>query len=158
MAGGDDDVKRTSRDALYTCLDVALRLIHPMMPFLSEELFQRLPRRTPNEPPSICVTSYPLTETFDRFRNEGSFLKRFQINNQIVLTEIDMFCYVFAAVERDVEFALGFVKSVRSMRADYQLTPKMKTECRMAKPRRRSHISPVTYDVFVSLSCSVCAM
>ena len=58
-----------------------------------------------------------------------------------------MFCYVFAAVERDVEFALGFVKSVRSMRADYQLTPKMKTECRMTKPRRHPHISPVTYDV-----------
>ena len=31
----------TSRDALYTCLDVALRLIHPMMPFLSE-VFEKL--------------------------------------------------------------------------------------------------------------------
>ena len=29
------------------------------MPFISEELFQRLPRRTLNEPPSICITPYP---------------------------------------------------------------------------------------------------
>lgn len=29
------------------------------MPFLSEELFQRLPRRTAGAPPSICVTPYP---------------------------------------------------------------------------------------------------
>ena len=39
-------------------------------------------------------------------------------------------CFVFVDVERDVEFALTFVKSVRSMRADYQLTNKMKTECK----------------------------
>ena len=29
------------------------------MPFLSEELYQRLPRRTSSAPPSICVTPYP---------------------------------------------------------------------------------------------------
>lgn len=28
------------RHVLYTCLDAALRLIHPFMPFVSEELFQ----------------------------------------------------------------------------------------------------------------------
>jgi valyl-tRNA synthetase len=59
MYGNDDEAKNTSRAVLYTCLDVALRLIHPFMPFISEELFQRLPRRTPNEPPSLCVTPYP---------------------------------------------------------------------------------------------------
>lgn len=30
---------------LYTCLDTGLRLLHPFMPFLTEELFNRLPRR-----------------------------------------------------------------------------------------------------------------
>ena len=29
------------------------------MPFLTEELYQRLPRRTADAPPSICVTPYP---------------------------------------------------------------------------------------------------
>lgn len=29
------------------------------MPFLTEELFQRLPRRSADAPPSICVTPFP---------------------------------------------------------------------------------------------------
>lgn len=48
------------RQTLYTCLEVGLRLLSPLMPFVTEELYQRLPRRNPqSDPPSICVTSYP---------------------------------------------------------------------------------------------------
>ena len=43
----------------YTCLDVGLRILSPFMPFLTEELFQRLPRRSADAPPSICVTPFP---------------------------------------------------------------------------------------------------
>lgn len=51
------------RQTLYTCLEVGLRLLSPLMPFVSEELYQRLPRRRPqSDPPSITVTSYPDTE------------------------------------------------------------------------------------------------
>lgn len=50
------------RQTLYTCLDVGLRLLSPMMPFVTEELFQRLPRRQAQaSPPSISVTPYPDT-------------------------------------------------------------------------------------------------
>lgn len=48
------------RQTLYTCLEVGLRLLSPLMPFVTEELYQRLPRRRPqSDPPSICVTPYP---------------------------------------------------------------------------------------------------
>lgn len=51
------------RQTLYTCLEVGLRLLSPIMPFVTEELYQRLPRRKPqSDPPSICVTPYPDTE------------------------------------------------------------------------------------------------
>lgn len=64
MIYSSDNTERiaTCRATLYTCLDVALRLIHPFMPFVSEELYQRLPRRISEAPPSICVTAYPLPE------------------------------------------------------------------------------------------------
>jgi len=43
---------------LYTCFENGLRLLHPFMPFITEELWQRLPRRE-RDPESICITSYP---------------------------------------------------------------------------------------------------
>jgi valyl-tRNA synthetase len=46
---------------LWTCLDRAMRLFHPFMPYVTEELWQRLPGRglIPEEPPSIMLTKYP---------------------------------------------------------------------------------------------------
>ena len=46
---------------LYTCLDNGLRLIAPIMPFVAEELYQRLPRPKSDRalPASLCVTPYP---------------------------------------------------------------------------------------------------
>jgi valyl-tRNA synthetase len=49
----------TARNVLYTCLEQGLILLSPYMPFITEELFQRLPRRSADAPPSICVTPYP---------------------------------------------------------------------------------------------------
>lgn len=52
-------VKRSAQQTLYTCLDHGLRLLHPFMPFVTEELWQRLPRR-PNDPTtSIMISSFP---------------------------------------------------------------------------------------------------
>ncbi|XP_037793805.1 valine--tRNA ligase-like isoform X2 [Penaeus monodon] len=70
MYSDNEDAKNLSRNVLYTALHVGLTLISPFMPFLSEELFQRLPPRTANQPPSICVTSYPESEEYDIFFDE----------------------------------------------------------------------------------------
>lgn len=40
----DESAKASARSVLLTCLDTAFKLISPFMPFLSEELWQRLPR------------------------------------------------------------------------------------------------------------------
>lgn len=59
LNGVDQMAAECARQTLYTCLDVGLRLLSPFMPFVTEELFQRLPRRVPHAPPSLCVTPYP---------------------------------------------------------------------------------------------------
>ena len=60
--------KRTeSRSRLLTILDQALRLLHPFMPYITEELWQRLPGSGEKllhpayagAPPSIMLASYP---------------------------------------------------------------------------------------------------
>jgi valyl-tRNA synthetase len=46
---------------LWVCLDTGLRLLHPFMPFLTEELWQRLPQKPGfvKAKSSIMVTDYP---------------------------------------------------------------------------------------------------
>uniref|UniRef100_A0AAY4D3G5 valine--tRNA ligase n=1 Tax=Denticeps clupeoides TaxID=299321 RepID=A0AAY4D3G5_9TELE len=102
---GDSDAQSQAdvcRQTLYTCLDVGLRLLSPIMPFVTEELFQRLPRRsTKDSPPSISVTSYP---------------------------ESSEFCWHSEVVDAEMEFVMTVVRTIRSLRADYNLT-KTRADC-----------------------------
>ena len=64
------EMRRSAQNTLYTCLDHGLRLLHPFMPFVTEELWQRLPRR-PNDPtPSIMVSSFPVFDEAFAFEKE----------------------------------------------------------------------------------------
>uniref|UniRef100_A0AAX7T259 Valine--tRNA ligase n=1 Tax=Astatotilapia calliptera TaxID=8154 RepID=A0AAX7T259_ASTCA len=97
------------RQTLYTCLEVGLRLLSPLMPFVTEELYQRLPRRKPqSDPPSICVTSYPTTEEVRKRRG-----------GQLVLNLTD---------------------TIRSLRADYNLT-KTRADCKTHKINFKSDLN-----------------
>ena len=46
-------------EVLLSVLEQALRLLHPVMPFLTEELWQRLPGRERIHPETICLAPYP---------------------------------------------------------------------------------------------------
>jgi len=50
--------RATAREVLYVCLDWSLRLMHPLLPFLTEELYQRLPP-SPSKHESIVIAPYP---------------------------------------------------------------------------------------------------
>ncbi|ODV81984.1 valyl-tRNA synthetase [Suhomyces tanzawaensis NRRL Y-17324] len=56
---GTPEQQQSAKDTLYTCIDSALRMIHPYMPFVTEEMWQRLPRREGETTPSIVVAKYP---------------------------------------------------------------------------------------------------
>jgi valyl-tRNA synthetase len=56
LAGaGDEADKRTARILLTHVMDQALRLLHPIMPFITEDLWQRLP----HDGPSLMVAPWP---------------------------------------------------------------------------------------------------
>jgi len=57
LYGTDDTAKRAARATLTTVLDQTMRLLHPFMPFLTEEIWQALPIARPSA--SICIASYP---------------------------------------------------------------------------------------------------
>ena len=55
------ETRISAQQTLYTCLDHGLRLLHPFMPFVTEELWQHLPRRPNDATPSIVVSKYPIS-------------------------------------------------------------------------------------------------
>lgn len=59
MQGADEATKEASKQCLYTALEAGLRLLHPLMPFITEELWQRLPRRSSETAVSIMLSHYP---------------------------------------------------------------------------------------------------
>ncbi|XP_064801935.1 valine--tRNA ligase-like isoform X5 [Oncorhynchus masou masou] len=99
---GSQSQAEVCRQTLFTCLETGLRLLAPVMPFVGEELYQRLPRRrSQDDCSSIHVTPYP---------------------------EIEVFCWHSEDVDRKMEFVMTVVRTIRSLRADYNLT-KTRADC-----------------------------
>ena len=51
--------KTAALNSLYICLDAALKMLHPTMPYITEELFQRLPHVKATVADSICIAEFP---------------------------------------------------------------------------------------------------
>eukprot|EP00252_Welwitschia_mirabilis_P021350 TRINITY_DN546_c0_g1_i1.p1 TRINITY_DN546_c0_g1~~TRINITY_DN546_c0_g1_i1.p1 ORF type:complete len:310 (-),score=74.73 TRINITY_DN546_c0_g1_i1:448-1266(-) len=94
--------KLSTRNTLWTCLDTGLRLLHPFMPFVTEELWQRLPQKpcdlTRKE--SIMISDYPVV--IKEWENQ-------EVETQMVIIE-------------------SAVKTIRSLRMAYNLLPKQRLE------------------------------
>ncbi|XP_075411443.1 valine--tRNA ligase, mitochondrial isoform X2 [Tenrec ecaudatus] len=82
---------------LFSCADIGLRLLAPLMPFMAEELWQRLPSR-PGGPaaPSICVAPYPSAHSLEHWHQ--------------------------AELEQRFSQVQEAVQALRALRATYQLT------------------------------------
>lgn len=56
---GTEEERQSALQTLYTALEWALTLIHPFMPYITEEMWQRMPRRPNDNPKSIMIAKYP---------------------------------------------------------------------------------------------------
>lgn len=59
LYGEDDAAKKTTRSVLAYVLDQTMRLLHPYMPFITEEIWQKLP----HQGESITVAAWPAVRT-----------------------------------------------------------------------------------------------
>ncbi|WP_282941265.1 valine--tRNA ligase [Paenibacillus sp. RC67] len=59
LYGTDEQAKKTTKSVLAYVLDQTQRLIHPIMPFISEEIWQHLP----HQGETITLASWPVYET-----------------------------------------------------------------------------------------------
>jgi valyl-tRNA synthetase len=94
------DARWAAQATLWVAFDSGLRMLHPMMPFVTEELWQRLPGRgTLGETKSIMLAPYP--ECNDAFKDD--------------------------AAEEAMALTLNVVKACRSIRAAYHINDRTLT-------------------------------
>ncbi len=66
LYGEDEAAKQRVRDVLLHVIDTCLRLLHPFMPYMTEEIWQHLPgERTP-----LILAAWPTSD--DRFNNAAA--------------------------------------------------------------------------------------
>ena len=96
-----DSQKQCVRATLFSCLEIYLRLAHPIMPFVTEELWQRLPSiALVSTSQSIMTSVYPEEEP------EWSY----------------------SSAEASMEVIKEIVHAARSLRADYKVPNHMKAD------------------------------
>ncbi|AEO65019.1 uncharacterized protein THITE_2111516 [Thermothielavioides terrestris NRRL 8126] len=93
LSDGTPQEQQSVQQTLYRTLDVALRLMHPFMPFITEELWQRLPRAKDDAVPSIMLAPYPEPDD----------------------------ALAFASDAEDYELGLQCAGGIRSLAADYNI-------------------------------------
>ncbi|XP_046683849.1 valine--tRNA ligase isoform X2 [Homalodisca vitripennis] len=102
FASGETKAVAAARHTLYRVLDCGLRLLAPFMPFITEELYQRLPH-PPSVPRAVSIAVAPFPEqSIYRWRN--------------------------LELEQEMEFVQKVVHSIRSARSDYTLPKNTKTD------------------------------
>lgn len=71
LYGEDEAAKKTTRSILAYVLDQTMRLLHPFMPFITEEIWQHLP----HEGESITVAAWPTVRKDLHFADEADNMK-----------------------------------------------------------------------------------
>ncbi|MCP4601429.1 MAG: valine--tRNA ligase [Proteobacteria bacterium] len=100
ILSGDDPLARdASRRVLCYSLDVSLRLLHPLMPFVTEVLWQELPKPSGN-PQSIMTAPFPTTD-------DG-------------LSDIDS--------KVQAQRLMNVITAVRTVRSEYDVNPSVSIE------------------------------
>lgn len=96
QAGGE--ARLSAQRTLVFVLDRALRLLHPMMPFVTETIWRNLPLAQQDVAPSLMVASWPEPSALAEHIDEGA--------------------------ERSVDRLIEVVTGVRAVRARYKVPPK----------------------------------
>ncbi|MFQ5848152.1 MAG: valine--tRNA ligase [Candidatus Methylomirabilales bacterium] len=91
---GDQAARETGRLLLARVLEVALRLLHPIMPFITEEIWQHL-RPPTADPPSVMVAPWPVPDS----------------------------SLVDPEAMRRMERVMGVIRSIRNIRSEVRIPP-----------------------------------
>jgi valyl-tRNA synthetase len=108
-AARGDAAPTAAQAVLVYCFDVALRLLHPVVPFITEELWQKLPGRQPGELLAVAPWPAPEAGLADR------------------------------AAEAQFERVKTAIEHIRSIRAEYRISPKSRLKAAIVPRGRDVH-------------------
>jgi len=95
LQNGDEAAQRGTRRVLVRVLETSLRLLHPLMPFITEEIWQRIAPLAGKTGPTLMLQPYPEANP----------------------AKID------EAAEADIEWLKGFILGVRQIRGEMDIAP-----------------------------------
>lgn len=88
-------MKRGTQNTLIQVLDSILKLLHPLMPFITEEIWQRTSKLTNENEASIMLSTYP------------------QVDNSLINDTI----------EEELEWLKSAIQAVRTIRSEMSISP-----------------------------------
>lgn len=88
-------MKRGTRHTLIHVLDQMLKLLHPIMPFITEEIWQRTSKFTSNNTATIMLTAYPSVDE----------------------------AFINPTIEQEMTWLQEIIQSVRTLRSEMQISP-----------------------------------
>ena len=108
LNGEDEAAKDTARNVLCYVLTELLKLLHPFMPFITEEIFQALPKGADSEDPFLMTSRWPeYSEALS-----------------------------FPAEEAAMEAVMDTIKAIRARRAEMNVPPSKKAEVLLVTANR----------------------
>ncbi len=131
QGGADGDVARA---VLAHCFDAALRLLHPVVPFITETLWQRVPRATSNEdynrssttvstsPSAFSTASSSASSTASSTATESRTKKSFLATARWPSKQFES----DSSIKRGAaafELAQEVIQAIRHTRSEYNLKP-----------------------------------
>ncbi|CAA7269606.1 unnamed protein product [Cyclocybe aegerita] len=118
-------VRRSAQQTLYVCLDHGLRLLHPFMPFVTEELWQCLPRHPNDLALSIMVSMFSVNDP----------------------------AFVFEGADKDFDLVFSAIKTGRSLAASYTLQKDMQFFIQVQTEKEALFSSQVPMIIVLSKGC-----
>jgi valyl-tRNA synthetase len=90
--------KKAAQTTLVMTLETALRLLHPIMPFITEEIWQKLPKEIRGKAESIMISPFP--------KSDGK--------------------YIDAVVEQTMGVPMDAILAIRNIRGEMNISPREK--------------------------------
>jgi len=115
LYGEDEDSKQTTLNVLYRVLKDIIVILHPLMPFVTEEIWHKLP----GTEGSVMQAAYPIGDTEGVVRDDGA--------------------------EADMHLVMGIIAGIRNIRGEMNIASSMELAVQVQSPNEAQRETLATY-------------